>query len=469
MSNRDNISKSDRMLNGNTLVEKEKIIASLQKEIDLLQKQLKQQRSLKFLTRMALKKALEKTENLVPKPVKKIVVSFQNAAKKIQVKQKEKEIIRVLKSIKKKYPTAKYTFLYPPTVNWGVYHSRPHHLATALTEQDNLFFFHTRMPFDESKNQFSIKEVKPRLFVVQHAVYELYPQVFKNAVSYVSWTPSFEKVRNLKIPLIYDYIDELKVFYMYGPQMEIDHDYLIKNASVVGASARNLLEQTQQIRPDCIYVPNGVMIRDFEIDPKNPPDVPHDLQPILKDNKPIIGYFGALAKWVDYELIINLASIRKDLNFVYIGPDYDKSLHAHNLAGCTNIHILGKKDYTLLSHYIYYWDVAFIPFIINDITEATSPLKLFEYMAAQKPIVTTPMRECKQYQGVYTSEYKLNNPSFNAKSMSDAINEALKKKNSAEYKQLLLSQAMENDWSARAELILETLKKTITKCGFKTV
>ena len=88
--------------------------------------------------------------------------------------------------------------------------------------------------------------------------------------------------------------------------------------------------------------------------------------------------------------------------------------------------------------------------MINDITKATSPLKLFEYMALGKPIVTTAMTECKKYKSVFISD--------NYDEFVSLIDVAINIKDS-EYFNLLEKEALENTWYEKAKIIIELIKK----------
>ena len=102
----------------------------------------------------------------------------------------------------------------------------------------------------------------------------------------------------------------------------------------------------------------------------------------------------------------NIFKNRKDYNIVLFGIKYDDSFDKQKLDKYKNIHFLGSRDYKVLKNYASKFSVCTIPFLINDITKATSPVKLFEYMALHKPIVTTAMHECKKYKSVMIAHNK---------------------------------------------------------------
>ena len=175
-----------------------------------------------------------------------------------------------------------------------------------------------------------------------------------------------------------------------------------------------------------------------------------DFENILKMKKPIIGYYGALANWMDYDLVKYLAKNRPNYNIVFFGVKYDDSLEKSKVLDYNNVFFLGKRDYKVLKNYAEKFDVCTIPFKINDITKATSPVKLFEYMALGKPIVTTQMDECKKYKSVMIAN--------DEKEFLDLIDIALSKCNDDDYINLLKQEAMENTWDKKAEIIVNLLK-----------
>ena len=160
-------------------------------------------------------------------------------------------------------------------------------------------------------------------------------------------------------------------------------------------------------------------------------------------------YYGALAKWFDYELIKKLAQTDK-YSIVLFGIKYDESFD-ENLGNEKNIYFMGPRNYKVLKNYAKHADVLTIPFVINNITLATSPVKIFEYMALHKPIVTTDMPECRKYKSVLIGH---NHDEFIAE-----VDESLKLAKDKKYIELLDKEAKENDWSMKAESILKLIRK----------
>jgi glycosyltransferase involved in cell wall biosynthesis len=209
-----------------------------------------------------------------------------------------------------------------------------------------------------------------------------------------------------------------------------------------------LLDQVRSHRSNALLCPNGVDYEHFaRAREAGPP--PEELKPILQLGRPIVGYYGALANWFDYELLISLAVARPDFSYVLIGPDYDGSLKRSPISHFPNIHYLGVQPYLRLPEYLRFFGVATIPFRLNRITHATSPLKLFEYMAGGKPVVITPMAESMQYEGVLVGE--------GAEGFSAMLDKALVLRSDDAYLELIDQVARDNTWGSRAELILRNL------------
>ncbi len=163
---------------------------------------------------------------------------------------------------------------------------------------------------------------------------------------------------------------------------------------MVLATAHVLFEEAIRVRPDALLVPNGVDYEHFarvKREARGTP--PTDLAPIVDRGRPIIGYHGALARWFDYDLVAEVARRRADLSFVLIGSDFDFTLRETRLLSLPNVTWLGARPYADLPRYLAWMDAGIIPFQLNAVTHATSPIKLFEYMAAGLPVVITPMDE----------------------------------------------------------------------------
>ena len=125
--------------------------------------------------------------------------------------------------------------------------------------------------------------------------------------------------------MVYDVIDDLRVFPDPAAGLARAHRWLLERADLVLASAMPLAEQVRGIRTDVHLIPNAVDA-DYVREHTRRGTPPEELADLVREGRPIIGYHGALAAWVDYALLAQVARLRPEYAFVLIGPDYDGSL-----------------------------------------------------------------------------------------------------------------------------------------------
>lgn len=394
----------------------------------------------KYLTIRILKK-------LLPEPVKKVVRVILSLRGRKIIAQNQDLLRQILQANQtgKNYRTI---IIFPPSLDWDVQlFQRPQQLALALAKKGALVFYSQPKP-DRKKPPFQLIEERLFLCNVHVDTFRILPSPW---IYLLTWNSDYASCYN-KPQVLYDFVDDINVF--YGDQRRIaqGHQNLLQNSALVLATARKLFEEASLHRPDVILSPNGVVYEHFApathseyVEP------PEEIRPMLEKSKPIIGYYGALARWFDYQLLKDLARLRPEYEFVLIGPDYDGTLKHTDMLETPNIHWLGVVPYKELPRYLEFFDVATIPFIVNEITHATSPLKLFEYMAAEKPVVITPMRESMQYPCVLVGE--------NANVFAEKIDLALHLRSDPSYLTQLRQTAIENTWEQRAEQILRAVEE----------
>jgi len=175
-------------------------------------------------------------------------------------------------------------------------------------------------------------------------------------------------------------------------------------------------------------------------------DIPYDI-----DNyKKIIGYFGGIGNWFDIDLVINLAQIYHDVDFIIIGPLTDKTI-VKKSSHIPNIKLLGQRPYELLPNYLSRFHVCLLPFKINNITNYVNPIKLYEYLSAGKPVVAIYSDETKAFHKyVYLAR--------NYESFVQKITLALKENNPVLVKERIKF-ASENTWDHRGLILKEILKR----------
>lgn len=344
--------------------------------------------------------------------------------------------------------------VFRPLVDWDLpLFQRPHHIAARLARQGFLYFYCTPNAYDGMDG---FKEVEDGLYLTNQ--FDLVSGLYAEKIVHLYSTDnhcSLDYVRGQQAAhaqIIYEYIDEIDptISGVEIPQHVWDkHNALIADESVICiASADKLYGEVLEKRSNNVaLVTNGVEYEHFTKSLHTPP--PMDIADWVQAGKPIVGYFGALATWFDYELVEKCAARYPELNFLLLGWDYDGTLGKSDFSKYSNIRVVGPIPYKLLPDYARFFDVSTIPFKINAVTESTSPIKLFEYMSMGKPIVTTDMPECRKYKSVMIGKTH--------ESYVDLIGKAMERRSDVVYKALLREEALANTWDAKAKVISDLL------------
>jgi glycosyltransferase involved in cell wall biosynthesis len=215
---------------------------------------------------------------------------------------------------------------------------------------------------------------------------------FKNPITWTFLPTSGEVVGALGEKLIvYHCVDEFSEFTGTDKNaiLNMEQD-LLRKADQVLVSSGPLYETKKLQNPRTAMVTHGVDLDHFRkaCDPNVV--VPADIAGL---GHPVIGFYGLIADWVDLNLVRFLALSRPSWSLVLIGK-VDTDISA--VEGLANVHLLGRKPYSALPSYCAGIDVAILPFVINELTLASNPLKLREYLAAGLPVVTTNIPEAQR-------------------------------------------------------------------------
>ncbi len=169
---------------------------------------------------------------------------------------------------------------------------------------------------------------------------------------------------------------------------------LIRRADIVFTSAEKLCAERRTINPKTYFFPHGVDVAHFSRALEPVTTVAPEIAALPK---PVIGFFGLLADWVDLDMIGALARARPQWSFALVGKAQTDLRAVQELP---NVHLIGQRPYAELPRYCRGFDVGLIPFRMNELTLRVNPLKLREYLAAGLPVVSTPLPEVVRYQGV---------------------------------------------------------------------
>ena len=300
-----------------------------------------------------------------------------------------------------------------------------------------------------------MKKLSDTLYLVNAALARELRALLKEAAETVvslSWTANRRYLALLRPDrLIYEYIDELEIFDGYDETMRRDHLWLLRHADLSVCTARALYDRARPIARRAILSPNAGDYAFFSRTPFAPPAP--EAEAAASRYGCTLGYYGALASWFDYALIGAAAQARPDWLFLLVGMDYDGTLEKSGLLRRKNVLWIPPQPYARLPSFLRLFDLALIPFVLNEITRSTSPVKLFEYMAAEKPILCSRMPECLRYESVATYS--------DAADFLRKAESLLRRRGDGALRETLRREALENTWDARADEILSALGEAV--------
>ncbi|MFL6829354.1 MAG: glycosyltransferase [Sphingomicrobium sp.] len=232
---------------------------------------------------------------------------------------------------------------------------------------------------------------------------------------------------------VYDAMDELSKFRFAPPKLLQLEQELIDKADVVFTGGSSLFEAKKDRHENVHCFPSSVDRAHFAkararlFDPADQEDLP----------RPRLGFYGVIDERFDTELLANVAEMRPDWSLVMVGPF--AKISDEDLPKRPNIHYLGSKTYEELPYYLSGWDVALMPFAMNESTQFISPTKTPEYLAGGKPVVSTPIRDVVRHYGQLEGVKIASTP----KEFVAACEQALE-----------LSRNPESGWLSQADLML---------------
>lgn len=290
-------------------------------------------------------------------------------------------------------------------LRWDFVYQRPQHLMSRMAERANVYFIEEPL-FDAQVAHYSYAEKAPNLTVVvphlpqgtsaedatgmqQQLLEKLTQELNMRSAALWYYTPmALSFSRNLKPAItVFDCMDELSAF-KFAPQSLKDlEEELLRRADVVftgGASlyaAKHHRHNNIHLFASSIDSAHFGQARKEMAEPEDQRKIPH----------PRLGFFGVIDERFDIALIDEIARQRPQWHIVLVGPVV--KIDPAALPGRANIHYTGGKSYNELPAYLSGWDIAMIPFAMNESTRFISPTKTPEYLAAGIPVISTPIRD----------------------------------------------------------------------------
>lgn len=266
----------------------------------------------------------------------------------------------------------RWTIIYAPTLAWTFLFQRPQQLARQFARAG-----HTVL-FCEPGRRGAPEEIELNLFLAPAP--GPWVLTYSNRVFWHS-CPLHHTLAEVVRPAVhwFDHLDEAcDEFAVFAPGVP---DSIRKSHLITATSARLL-----DICRGSHLVRNAADVEHFT---RAPEPRPGDL-PVAG---PVIGFWGALWGWIDCELLEHLARARPGWQIVLIGPVAGSAGRLRH--ALPNLHVLGERPYDTLPEYAAHFDVALVPFQVRAMTLACNPIKVYEYLAAGLPVVSTDLPECR--------------------------------------------------------------------------
>jgi UDP-galactopyranose mutase len=291
-------------------------------------------------------------------------------------------------------------------LRWNFVYQRPQHLLSRFSKSHRIFFieepvFDARADYNEiSKDDHNnvwivVPHVKNNLSEGESTVRQkiLLDSLFikMNITEYVLWyySPLAIRITEHLCPtcIIYDCMDELSAFKFASPRLAESEAAIFKKADIVFTGGYSLYEAKKRRHQNIFPFPSSIdkehfmLARSNQYDPTDQADIPH----------PRLGFYGVLDERLHIELINELACMRPNWHFILIGPV--AKIDPAVLPKKDNIHYPGSKSYKELPLYLSGWDIAMMPFALNESTRFISPTKTPEFLAGGKPVISTSIQD----------------------------------------------------------------------------
>lgn len=280
--------------------------------------------------------------------------------------------------------------VYPPTIDWSWMKQRPQQIMEQFSLHGYTVYY---CNMTQSKKEL-YSAIDSNLILVHNNNYfirNIVPALKKQGKKIMLWV-SWSKLHSFIDAyqpdfVIYDYLDDFSAWKPYLHAMVDRADAVVTTSAVLRA-------QMAAEYPDKpgIFVPNGCDLAHFRPHGKTPR--PHDF---AGHKGPVILYSGAWAKWIDHALVEKIAKTFKNALVAIIGVEFGSSVSRE----IPNLKYLGYKAYNELPGYFHHASVCIIPFLVEEITIATNPIKMYEYLASGTPVVSTDIPEARRVPSVY--------------------------------------------------------------------
>jgi UDP-galactopyranose mutase len=357
-------------------------------------------------------------------------------------------------------------------LRWDFVYQRPQHLLSRFARYGRVFFVEEPIFSGPEKATLHISSRSENLVVVvPHLPYDLSAEqveeqqrallnsLFEEQLleHYMLWyyTPMALSFSNHLTPAltVYDCMDELSAFKFSSPRLKELEQELFRKADLVFTGGQSLYESKKKQHEQAHLFPSSIdkahfaKAKEIAEDPADQAAIPG----------PRIGYCGVIDERMDLQLLAALADARPDWQVVMVGPVV--KIDPADLPKRENIHYLGGKSYQELPAYLSGWNVALMPFAINESTEFISPTKTPEYLAAGKPVVSTPVRDVVKPYGEAKLVHIASTPEEFTAAVEAAMNQAEDKAWHKEVSAFLADRSWDSTWRQMATLMGQSIQQ----------
>ena len=291
-------------------------------------------------------------------------------------------------------------------LRWNFVYQRPQHILSRFSNQYVTYYVEEYVVNDQ-EDGCDIYKTKEKVFVITPHLngaafsevdkYARIEKIIKDLFSeeginnYIFWyyTPmalAFTQSFRPKLT-VYDCMDELSAFKFAPHELKTLEQQLLDKADIVFTGGNSLYEAKKHQHHNIFSFPSSIDKSHFNQARQNIEQHPDQ----LNITYPRLGFFGVIDERFDIDLIQQTATLKPEWQFILIGPVV--KIDPATLPKNSNIHYLGGKSYQELPAYLSGWDIALIPFAINESTKFISPTKTPEYLSAGKPVISTAIRD----------------------------------------------------------------------------
>ena len=259
--------------------------------------------------------------------------------------------------------------------------------------------------------------------------------------------------------VVYDCMDELSAFKNAPRQMRQRETALLKSADLVVTGGPRLYEAKRNTNPNVLCLPSAVDAAHYAAARATADTAAMERARQLQGAiaSPRLGFFGVIDERLDLDLVAHVADANPSWQVVMVGPVV--KIDPAALPQRPNLHWLGQQSYTLLPQLVAGWDVCLMPFAMNESTEFISPTKTLEYMAAGKPVVSTPIHDVKVMFGDIVAV------AADAEAFVAACRAALAESpaHKSDRQRRMQARVAEHSWDAAAETVRSALEAVLVE------